>query len=254
MSSVPLLVARVSTQLQGSLLLGTLQGDQVDLMKVQSQLSSGQRLSRASDDPAAAMGIESLRRQIATNTNYSSNLDFASGMLSQADSSLGSVANLINQAKSIASSQIGAGSSADQRAAQAEVVNSLLAQALDLSNAQYQGQSVFGGQAGSANPFVSVGGGYKYQGTADAQTLLSPTGGTINYTLSGDAAFGAVSSQVVGYKDLTPALTANTRLRRPWRSAAPWSRDGSDQYHRRRHDNVSRSFARCDRRRRRQSD
>src|SRR5215467_321996 len=95
-------VARVSMQMQGSLLLGTLQQGQVNLLKVQQQLATGQRLNRASDDPGAALNIESLRRQIATNDNYSSNLDFTSGFLSQADSALGDLNDLLNQAKSIA--------------------------------------------------------------------------------------------------------------------------------------------------------
>ena len=53
MSSVPLNVARVSMQMQGSLLLGTLQTSQLNLLKVQQQLSTGQRLNRASEDPGA---------------------------------------------------------------------------------------------------------------------------------------------------------------------------------------------------------
>ena len=51
--------------------------------------------------------------------------------------------------------------SAAERAAQAQVINSLLNQALDLGNTRYQGQAIFGGQNGAINPFASVGGGYK---------------------------------------------------------------------------------------------
>jgi len=84
MSVVPLNVARVSMQMQGSLLAGTLQQGQVDLLKVQQQISTGQRLNRPSDDPGALLSIETLKRQMSANDNYSSNLDFASGFLSQA--------------------------------------------------------------------------------------------------------------------------------------------------------------------------
>ena len=122
------------------------------------------------------------------------------------------LSDLVNQAQSIASSQLGAGSTADERAAQAQIVNSLLQQALDLSNRRYQGQAIFGGQNGAVTPFVAVGGGYQYQGTAAGQGILTPAGGAIDYSLSGDTAFGAVSSQVVGYRNLAPALTAGTRL------------------------------------------
>jgi flagellar hook-associated protein 3 len=212
MSIVPLPVARVSNLLQGSLLLGTMQSGQVNILKTQTQLSTGQRLNLASDDPAAALGIGSLKRQLSVNETYAANLDFVSGFLGQADATLGSVSDLVNQAQSIASSQLGAGSTADERAAQAQIVNSLLQQALDLSNRRYQGQAIFGGQNGAVTPFVAVGGGYQYQGTAAGQGILTPAGGAIDYSLSGDTAFGAVSSQVVGYRNLAPALTAGTRL------------------------------------------
>src|ERR1051325_1452893 len=136
MSNVPLNIARVSMQMQGALLLGGLQSGQVNLLRVQQQLSTGQRLNRASDDPGASLNIESLKRQISINDNYSSSLDFAGGFMSQVDASLGSLNDLINQAKTIASSQIGAGSTADERAAQAEVISSLLTQAMDLGRSE----------------------------------------------------------------------------------------------------------------------
>ena len=49
------------------------------------------------------------------------NLDFANSFLGQADSTLGSLSDLINQAQSIASSQVGSDASADERAPQAQV-------------------------------------------------------------------------------------------------------------------------------------
>jgi flagellar hook-associated protein 3 FlgL len=199
-------------QMSGSMLLATLQSNQVNLLKVQQQLSTGQKLNLGSDDPGATLNIQSLKRQIAVNTTYSSNLDFASGIMAQTDAALGSLNDLITQAQSIASSQLGAGSTADERAAQAEVVAALISQALDIGNQRYQGQAIFGGQNGVDNPFTSVGGGYKYTGTTAQQGMLTPTGRTITYTMSGDAAFGAVSAQVAGYKDLTPAVTGMTRL------------------------------------------
>ena len=210
--STPLQIGRVSMQMRGAMLLSTLQSGQVNLLKVEQQLSTGQKLNLGSDDPGATLNIQSLKRQIAVNSTYSSNLDLASGMMAQTDSALGSLNDLITQAQSIASSQVGAGSTADERAAQAQVVASLISQALDVGNQRYQGQAVFGGQNGVDNPFSSVGGGYKYSGTSAQQSMLTPAGGAITYTMSGDEAFGAVSSQVAGYQNLTPAVADTTRL------------------------------------------
>jgi flagellar hook-associated protein 3 FlgL len=210
--STPIQIGRVSMQMQGALLLSTLQNSQVNLQKAQQQISTGDKLNLGSDDPGATLNIQSLKRQIAVNDNYSSNLQFAAGFLAQADSSLGNLNDMITQAKSIASAQVGSGVTADERSAQAEVVNSLLARALTIGNQRYQGLAIFGGQNGVDNPFSSVGGGYKYTGTTGEQGIVTPTGSTLNYTINGDDAFGAVSSEVVGYKRLSQMVSAATQV------------------------------------------
>ncbi|HVX86038.1 MAG TPA: flagellar hook-associated protein FlgL [Phycisphaerae bacterium] len=212
MSVVPLQIGRVSMQMTGTLLAGTLNNTQSDLLKVQQQLSTGQRLTLASDDPTAAIGIMQLNRQLAGNTQYSSNLNFANSFLAQADGSLGTVSDLINQASSIASSEVGAGASSDERASQAQVVDSMITQLLNLANTQYQGQSVFAGAATGNAAFVAAGAGYQYNGSTDSQGVLGEDGTTIDYTVNGGQVFGGLSAQVASTQSLNPALTSATRL------------------------------------------
>jgi len=212
MNVVPLQVARVSNQLRSSLLLNSLQSGQVDLLKVQNQIATGQQLNRASDDPAAALGIDRLRRAVNANEVFDKNLDFAAGFLNTADTAIGQLTDLVNQAKSVASSQLGASSSPSERAAQATVIDSLIQRAYALANKRYQNASIFGGQNGTQDAFITQGGGYRYNGSQQAQGILTPDGSTIDFTLNGNDIFGGLSSQVVGYQDLTPALTNATRL------------------------------------------
>ena len=212
MNVVPLAIARVPMQLQGNMLLGTMQSGQIDLMQVEQQISTGQRLNQASDDPAAAIGLMQLKRELANSTQYQTNLNFASGFLASADSSLSGVTDLVTQAKSVASSEIGAGVTADERASQATVIDSLITRAATLANTKYQNISVFGGENGTQDAFSAAGGGYKYNGSVNAQGILTPDGSSLDYTMNGNAVFGGLSSQVVGYKNLAPQLTATTRL------------------------------------------
>ena len=58
--SVALQVGRVSMQMQGSLLLSSLQSSQVNMLKVEQQLSTGDKLNQGSDDPGATLNIQSL--------------------------------------------------------------------------------------------------------------------------------------------------------------------------------------------------
>lgn len=212
MSVSPLSSARVSLQMRSTMLNATLLSNQQSMLQVEQQISTGQQLSQTSDDPAAAIGILQLQREISGNQQFTSNLNFASGFLSTADSALGSLTTLINQAQGIASSQIGTGSTADERAAQAAVVDSLLSQAASLANQKYQNQSVFGGQNGTQDVFTAAGGGYKYNGSQQGQGILDASGGQIQYTVNGNDVFGGQSSQVGGYQTLTPALTNATPL------------------------------------------
>jgi len=192
--------------------LGTLQSNQLSLLKVQQQIATGQRLSLPSDDPAATVGIMGLNQQIAANTQYNNNLTFASGFLGMADSTLSNISTLVTQAQSIANSMVGSTATADQRAAQGQIVNSLLQQLQDLANTQYRGQAVFGGQSGSQNPFIAADGGYKYVGTQQGQGILTASGAVIPYTVNGSQVFGGQSAEVAGSQNLTPSLTATTRL------------------------------------------
>jgi len=212
MNVVPTTFSRVSMQQSSMLLLGNLQSEQSQLLQVQQQISTGNALSQASDDPVAAMGIMKLNQEIAGSTQYSTNLGAAQGYLNQASSSLSDVSTLINRAQTIASTDVGTTGSTSQRTADASVVDSLLTQAFSLANQQYQGMSVFGGQAGSQAAFAAVNGGYAYQGTQNGQSIVSPTGQSMSYTLNGSAVFGGQAAQVMGYQDLTPALTGNTKL------------------------------------------
>jgi flagellar hook-associated protein 3 FlgL len=212
MNVFPIPLARISTQLEKSLMLGQMQGNQSDLLTVQQQISTGQRLSQPSDDPAAATGIMQLRNQVSNSTQFDSNLTFASGFLNTADSTLSSVSDLITQANSIASQEVGSTAGADERAGQAGVVDSLITQALALANTRYQGAAVFGGANSTQDPFVGAAGGYRYQGSAQPQGILTPNGGTINYTVDGNKVFGGTSSQVIGYQNLTPSLTPTTQI------------------------------------------
>jgi flagellar hook-associated protein 3 len=212
MSSIPLPVGRVANQLQSALVLSTLQSNQVNLLKVQQQIATGHRLNQPSDDPAGTVGIMRLNQQLASTNQFSDNLDFISGFLGQADSTLGQVSSLVVNAQSIANSMVGSTATPDQRAAQAQIVDAMLAQLKDLANTKYQGQAVFGGQSGSADPFVATPGGYKYVGSEQGQGILTPTGASLEYTVNGNSVFGGQSAEVTGYQALSPALTNTTRL------------------------------------------
>jgi flagellar hook-associated protein 3 FlgL len=72
-----------------------------DIAKLQSQISTGKKLTAASDDPAAAAQIAQIRQTQANNIVYSSNADTGTAIASAADTTLTSVFNALNRANEI---------------------------------------------------------------------------------------------------------------------------------------------------------
>jgi flagellar hook-associated protein 3 FlgL len=211
MMTFPLLSGRISTQMSSTQLVNELQANQQSLQTLSAQLSSGKRLSQASDDPAAAVGIMRINQQIAGNTQYTNNLNFAASALKQSDSTLSNLATLVNSAQSAASSMIGANITSDQRQAEASIIDNLLNQAYSYANTQYQNQSLFGGYNTTQNAFGQAAGGYNYQGTTGGESILTPGGGAIQYTLDGSTIFGG-SAEIGPGASLNVALTGNTKI------------------------------------------
>ena len=65
--------------------------------------------------------------------------------LGEVDSTLGDLTDLLQQAQTIASANVGSDVTADQRASAAAVVESLYSQAVSLANKQFEGMYLFAG-------------------------------------------------------------------------------------------------------------
>ncbi len=205
-------VSRVTSQMQNASLLRNLTQQQLNMLKVNEQMSTKDRLSAASDDPAAAVAIERLDREISANTQYQTNLNYASGFLSVIDASLSSASDIVTQAQSIASSMVNSSVTDEERTNQASVVDSLLTSLMALANKQYQSTSIFGGTNGSKEVYASANGGYKFQGSDTPLSILTPSGSSLAYTTSAGSAFGGYSAQVTGYQNLSAGLSGNVTL------------------------------------------
>ena len=75
------------------------------MYKLNEQISSGKRINSPSDDPLGLSTVLAYRSELSANTQYESNIDYANGQLSQMDTSLQQVDNLLARAKELATSQ-----------------------------------------------------------------------------------------------------------------------------------------------------
>ncbi len=206
---------RTSVISTGDQLLSALSRTQSAMNKLQQQISTGRKLTAPSDAPTRTSTVLMLEAQLEAREQYERNLQHALGVLNTTDAALADGTDILLEAKSIASSQVGIGSDAATRANQATIIDAQIRALIDLGNRQFQGVSLFGGNRGAGlnGPvFIETLGGVRYVGGTADLTGDGGNGRELTINSNGQAAFGALSSRVEGYADLNPLATAATNI------------------------------------------
>jgi flagellar hook-associated protein 3 FlgL len=212
MSVIPIGLTRISSLMQADLTSQNIDGTQAELLKVENELSTGQAINTPSDNPSAASMIMQLQQSLNTQQTYNDTINTATAQLSETDSSLGNLTTLLQQAQQIASADVGSDVTATQRQSDVAVVQSIYNQSLSIANQQYNGQYLFGGATGNTQPFVESNGVVQYVGSSQTLQNNIDTGISVSFQANGAQVFGSLTSGVTGSANLTPALTAQTRL------------------------------------------
>ena len=212
MSILPLQLARVSNLLRSDLGSSNITRVQKQLLDVQNQLSTGQRLNVPSDDPGDSAIVQQLQKLLEQRQAYADNIKHAQSQLGEVDSSLGDLTDLLNQAQQIASANVGSDVTPDQRQAAAAIIGSIQSQALSVGNKQFEGVFLYGGDRSTSPPFVEDVGGVKFVGDSNVLTNQYDENTTRPFMVDGAAVFGALSTRMKGSVDLSPLLTTTTRL------------------------------------------
>jgi flagellar hook-associated protein 3 FlgL len=138
----------------------------------EQQISSGIRVSQASDDPSAVSSILDYQEEIDRVTQVQTNLDSAAGTASAADLALQTASKLLDQLASIGGEGASTLASPTRQAALVSQVQQIAQQMVGLANTTSQGQYVFGSDGATTEP-------YTYTGTAPkGVTQNSATGNT----------------------------------------------------------------------------
>src|SRR5690606_38059821 len=110
MSSIPSNISRVTTLMSSRLFLTNLTRTNLALLGLQTEMATGRSVNRVSDDPVRASAIAVLEGRLEQGQQRLRNLSAAETSLNLIDAAIGEASDLVLQAKSIASSQIGAAS------------------------------------------------------------------------------------------------------------------------------------------------
>ena len=133
---------------QQSISASTLRGLQSNLSRMQdlqAQLSSGKRISVASDDPSGAASAMTFRSQQAADEQYLRNIDQVSARLGVTDNTLTALSDRLRAVRDLLVQAGNAGLGADSRSALAAQAASMKSEVVDLYNTTYLDRPVFGG-------------------------------------------------------------------------------------------------------------
>jgi flagellar hook-associated protein 3 FlgL len=210
---------RIATQNAYDRGLTTLQKRQADMADLQEQLTSGKRVSRASDDPAAAARAE--RAMIAKMRSEADQraVDASRNATLQAESALGDAGELLQQARETMISAGNASYSDQEREGLAVAIRGVRDQLLSVANrGDGSGAYLFGGQGSAQVPFVDQPGGVAFRGdggasvTANAQPLPLTVDGGATWLQATDPDLGTSSLSVFDVLDrLATELQADGR-------------------------------------------
>lgn len=208
----PILSQRSSDLLVQRRLLSQLQADQLDLLRIQTQISTGRRVLLPSDSPlSAARGIN-VQRILEEKQQSRTNIDTSRSFLAATDNALSTVSKLINEAKSVAIGAAQSTISDSQRATYAQQIQQSIVQLLNAGNYSFRGRHLFAGSQTSANPFNQLGDYIAFSGDETLLRSYLDDEQLLASNLTASEVFGAISSDVRGNRDMNPILTRDTRL------------------------------------------
>jgi flagellar hook-associated protein 3 FlgL len=165
------------------------------------ELSSGLAVSSLSDNPVAAGESSLLSSSISQDDTFVQTAASTESLMQVTDSTLGSVVTQLTTALSLAvQANSGTNNAADLSSLSGELA-SVRDQVVALANTTYQGTYIFAGSKGNVQPFTTdtstVPATTTYHGDANANTITTVNGQTIQTGLAGSAVFTAPGADVM---------------------------------------------------------
>ena len=176
---------RLSTNYQFDRMQSSVQRSGQAYFDAQYKVTTGKRMNRLSDDPAAIEPLVSMRSLKASMDQYNSNLKVASNTFAASENAFSEVATILNRANQLAISGGTATASSTQRQAMADETKSLRERIISLGNTKaVNGDYIFSGTSLDVKPFQDNGTVVTFQGDTMNRFIESGPGERINLTLA----------------------------------------------------------------------
>ena len=176
-----------------------------------TQISTGNKLSAASDDPVAYQTLRGIATSTANDAAYSGNVTLASSLLTQADTTLGSITTQLQQASALVLQARNGTQTADTRAIIGQQLQTIADSITALANTKdARGQPIFGDANGGAAVTKNSDGTYSFATTTgspipvgDGQTVQTGDTAARVLTFGSTNALSVLSTLAASLEDGT---------------------------------------------------
>ncbi|TQM12434.1 flagellar hook-associated protein 3 FlgL [Pseudoxanthomonas sp. 3HH-4] len=181
---------RISTGMMYQQSINTMLAKQAKLAHTQQQLSSGQRLVTAKDDPVAAGTAVGLDRAVAELERFGMNASAVQNRLGLQENALTQVGDAMARVNELVIQANNAAMGDDSRQAISTELKSIYAGLLDLANStDGAGRYLFGGTSDGSAPFAISGGNMIYSGDQTQRQVEVAPDMFVTDTLPGSEVF-----------------------------------------------------------------
>lgn len=179
---------RVTQTMMSSQMLSNITNNLNHMNKLQNQISTGNKISRPSDDPVGITFALRYRGEIASNDQYTDNADAAMSSLEYMDTTIGQATDIVQRFRElIVKGSNGTLEQTSLTAIQTEV-SQLYNQMVEIGNSQFNGKQMFNGEQTGVKPYSTIGLGQLLDPLADppqTKAFSNQTDtGSVNYELS----------------------------------------------------------------------
>lgn len=169
-----------------------------------TQLSSGQKISKGSEDPILAQKAIYLNNLQTKNAQYTKNINDAKSIIDYSESIIGQAGDLLTRLKELTIQSASDIINTESRDAIVQEVNQLIIEMTNLGNQQFNGKYLFAGTNTTTKPFELVGDpatGVNYSGNNGQIAFNISENAQLVSNVSGDTAFLETINEMINVRD-----------------------------------------------------
>ncbi|MCA9127347.1 MAG: hypothetical protein KDB22_09680 [Planctomycetales bacterium] len=211
-TSYPVSGTRATTQQSIARLLFQIHTDQSAITDLQTQLSTGRRISKPSQNPGAAIRALAAQRGLEFKSQVADNIQSADTILSSTESTLSQAQAVLTEMRGLAVVAASNTLTEEEILALGVQVGAALQKLQELGNAKFRDQFLFAGSHVLESPLDGTGDTVRFNGDEFQLETISDFSSTIAANVTANDAFGVISERVTGTADLNPSVLGSTPL------------------------------------------